>query len=273
MKDLLIGAISKLAVNDVKPWYKSARQSEFKGDIILLAYDEPEAILKEFMADGIFVIQPIHNHLNIPLVTYELNRQRFFDIWLALTQYESVYRYVISTDVRDVVFQSNPSVWLEDNIGEYDIVAGSECCKYADEPWNKKDMLSNFGPFIYEYLMKDKLVTCCGVQAGTSTAIKNLSLLIYLTAKNCYEAGDQAAINILFNTVVKAKITTFNDGFVCHCAIPFEPSRANLKKYLTDAEPVWKDGILYTNDDKQFVIVHQYNRISELNTIITERYA
>ena len=51
-------------------------------------------------------------------LTYNSNMmvhvERFFHIYNVLK--DNLYRYVITTDVKDVIFQKNPSEWLENNL-------------------------------------------------------------------------------------------------------------------------------------------------------------
>ena len=58
------------------------------------------------------------------------------------------YRYVIATDVTDVVFQSDPSVWLRSKIGDKQICASGESLPYRDEPWGNASMRNGY-PRLY----------------------------------------------------------------------------------------------------------------------------
>jgi hypothetical protein len=42
---------------------------------------------------------------------------------------------VIAVDIRHAIFQLNPTVWLDENIGEKQLVVASEGLTYGDQPW------------------------------------------------------------------------------------------------------------------------------------------
>ena len=90
-------------------------------------------------------------------LTYNSNMmvhvERFYHIYQLLK--DNLYRYVITTDVKDVVFQQNPSIWLENNFTDNDdLVFSSESMKYKDEPWGDQNLRETFGTQIYEDFKK-----------------------------------------------------------------------------------------------------------------------
>ena len=279
MTDLLIGGMHNLLKEEVEVWYKSARDSGFEGDIVLLAYNEPQQVLDSIAQDGVIIVKPEVDHLNRPntehiiprIGKFEINRLRFYDIWTILLQTD--YRYVITTDVRDVVFQSNPIPWLGKHMGEHELVVGSEGLAYGDSKYNSQDMIRNYGPFIREYLVKNSPLVCCGVLAGTARAIKETSLMMYLIATGCQDYAEQAALNIMLSNGWDAKITTFDDGYIVHCGTAFDEKFSDEWQCLTSPKPIWKDGMMYKQDGTPVVIVHQYNRIAGAVESYRARYA
>lgn len=268
IKDLLIGAIHNLPLEETQVWYKSARASGFDGDIALMVYDEPPHVIDALGKDGILVVTPTVDQFNKPnrqhihprLGRFEINRIRYYDLWTVLLQ--SNYRYVVMTDVRDVVFQSNPFAWLENNMGNHELVVGSECITYGNSSFNSADATLNFGPYILEYLLKNAPVVCCGIIAGTMKAVRETALTMYLMAEGNPDYSEQASLNVMLNNGWNANVTTLDDGFIAHCAIPFDSRFEHEWKYLTSAKPIWKDDRLTKPDGTPYVIVHQYNRIN-----------
>jgi hypothetical protein len=104
--------------------------------------------------------------------------ERFYHIYQHLKNKD--YRYVITTDVKDVIFQKNPSVWLEENLpeGHDDLVFSSESMKYKDEPWGDQNLRETFGTQIYEDF-KDNTIYNVGVLAGRGYAMKDLCMNIF----------------------------------------------------------------------------------------------
>ena len=93
-----------------------------------------------------------------------IHNLRFFHIWQLLSQFEKdgrKYDRVITTDVRDVIFQGNPTEWL-DEYQEKPIIAPSESVMYKDEGWNMKNFISGLGGVSWEYLGKELLVCNVG---------------------------------------------------------------------------------------------------------------
>ena len=66
IKDLLIGAIHNLPLEETQVWYKSARASGFDGDIALMVYDEPPHVIDALGKDGILVVTPTVDQFNKP---------------------------------------------------------------------------------------------------------------------------------------------------------------------------------------------------------------
>ena len=124
---------------------------------------------------------------------------------------------VIITDVRDVIFQNNPTVWLDEEEQEAPfrgdremliflpkkfIVLGSENMAYGDEPWNTHNMECAFGPFFIDR-MRGEPVYCAGVIAGSRDEVQGLCFNVWMTSRlmNQHVHGgggpDQAALNLI----------------------------------------------------------------------------
>jgi hypothetical protein len=79
-------------------------------------------------------------------------------------------RYVLSTDTKDIVFQLDPTTWLEQHLGDKQICVVSEGITYAQNPGNAENCRAAYGEEIAESL-KDEFVVNCGVLSGTAAAI------------------------------------------------------------------------------------------------------
>jgi hypothetical protein len=80
---------------------------------------------------------------------------------------------VITTDVRDVVFQNDPSIWLEKNLNNKHLIFGSECIAYEDEPWGTENLYHTFGPFVHSRFKKNTVYNV-GVLAGEGEYMRDL---------------------------------------------------------------------------------------------------
>jgi hypothetical protein len=139
------------------------------------------------------------------------------------------YRYIISTDVGDVVFQSNPSVWLEQNLGNttYKINAATESLKYKDEiMWGAQNMRESFGDAAYEHV-KERLIYNAGTISGDFKTIHDMFMVIYQMCQGYKTRNpDQAAYNFLLSLEPYKSLTKFNmanDGWACQIGTSYDP--------------------------------------------------
>lgn len=268
-KDLIIGAYTNYNWNQIKFWANSIDKCGFTGDKAVIVYNSDEDTVKKLSDLNFKVIVFNHDvvsknyywpHSNLVIVV-----QRFYHLFQYLNTTENSYRYVITTDVKDVVFQTNPSLWLESNIGPSDhIVASSESVKYKDEPWGNDNLQASY-PMMYEEL-KEKTIWNCGVQAGRPQALKDLWLQIWFM---CQTAGrhnpDQAAYNVLLNTIAYKKITRFvyeDEGWASQAGTSADPKKlAIFGSKLLGPSPMWNNGRSETTNGNPHCILHQYDRI------------
>ena len=112
-----------------------------------------------------------------------LFRSRFFYIWNFLSQHKNDYRFCVVTDVRDVIFQEDPTVFLKTKLHKNRMVISSEGLCYNDEPWNNNNMLEAFGPFFQEFY-GDRLIYNVGVIGGYIGEVTDTLLLLFQMSMN-----------------------------------------------------------------------------------------
>jgi hypothetical protein len=183
--------------------------------------------------------------------------------------------------VADVIFQSNPSDWLEQNLGDKKLCAAAEGLKYKDESWGINNMQKSFGPAAAAY-MADTPIYNAGVTAGTYEEYLDLCYNVNLLCNGApmyVEGGggpDQAALNLLLSLKPYKDITLYtehDDGWACQCGTTVDPSKINnFRPNLLSPEPVWKDGVMYNSKGEKYAILHQYNRVPTINSYIREKY-
>ncbi len=288
MKDIVIGAITKYNWDQVKCWVNSLDQSGFEGTKVLLCYDISYELAEELSKRNYTIFAFKKNdeekRLEYPKENWNICLERFLHIWYFLSklQNKDQYRYVIATDVGDVIFQSNPSEWLEKNIGNKKINVGSECIQYKNEEWNKQNMYLSFGPLVYEH-MQDKLVYNAGAIAGEFESFIDLCHNIFLACGGSPVnvpgggAADQSALNILLSMKHFSEITNFaksSDGWAAQLEIMANPHKIEkLKDFVTEPRLKIENGEVFTHDNKKYCIVHQYDVVPELSKHIREKYA
>ncbi len=287
MKDIVIGAITNYKWDNIKCWVNSLDQSGFDGTKILLCYNIDYDVAEELTERGYTILAFGRNDEKKSLVyqkeNFNICLERFLHIWYFLSRIKKDdYRYVIATDVGDVIFQSNPSEWLEQNLGNKKINVGSECIQYKNEDWNKQNMYLSFGPLIYES-MQDKIVHNAGAIAGEFDTFIDLCKQIYLSCGGAPihvpggGAADQAALNILINSKPYSDITNFaksEDGWAAQLEIMSNPLKIDrLKDFITEPRLKIDNNEVLTHDGKKYCIVHQYDVVPELSKFIREKYA
>lgn len=288
MKDVVIGSITNYKWDQIKCWVNSLDQSGFSGLKVMLCYNIDFEVAEELSKRGYSIFafgkDEENKKLKYNKENFNICLERFLHIWyfLGRLQNKEKYRYIIATDVGDVIFQTNPSEWLEKNIGNKEINVGSECIQYKNEEWNKQNMFLSFGPLVYES-MQDKLVYNAGAIAGKFDSFIDLCYNIFLSSGgspvNVPGGGgpDQAALNVLLSMKHFSDITNFaksQDGWAAQLEIMANPNKIEkLKDFINEPRLQIQNGEVFTYDNKKYCIVHQYDVVPELSKHIRERYA
>jgi hypothetical protein len=279
-KDLIIGCFTNYDWNKIKFWANSIDKSGFVGDKAMVIYNSDFATVNNLVKQK-FMLYAFKQDNNRQMFFYPdqfvIVVQRFLDLYNFMGQLDlTQYRYVIHTDVKDVVFQTNPSDWLSANMGDAKILASCESLAYQHEPWGNENLYYSY-PMVYEKL-KTKPIWNCGVQAGEIETMRDLWLNIYLLCKGSPMPNpDQAAYNLLLNSEPYRSITKFamsEDGWACQSGTTVDPAKIEqFKPYLLEAQPIWLNNTACTSKGVQHAVLHQYDRIPEWKAIIESRFA
>ena len=268
-KDLIIGAFTNYNYNQLKPWVESIDECGFKGDkVMVVGNHSPETLVELVKRNFILVDMP---KLNIPVHVL-----RFLAIYDYLKYAHLQYRYVVTTDVKDVYFQTNPIDWLVENLKFKKLVAGSEGMLYKDEPWGNDNLFQTYGTYVHE-LFKNNKIYNVGTIGGDAEYVKDLVFNIFTNATNRpIPIVDQAVYNVLLQTQPYKDVTLFADqwlGWACQAGTTVDPSKINaFRPYLVEKEPIFKDGKVLTSLGRPFSIVHQYDRVPEWKQFVMEKY-
>lgn len=297
-KDLIIGGASNYTWNELKYWINSIKRSGFSGDVVLVATNITKETIEKLTNEGIILSLygtkdeegNIKAHSNgAPHV------ERFFYIWNYLKDKIEEYDFVIATDTRDVVFQTNPSDWINESIftGYESLIASSEGMKYEDEPWNNQNLIEAFGPYFHNYY-KDMMIHNVGVLAGKIAQMRDLFFMIFqMSINRPIPIVDQVVYNILlqqsgFKEAVK--FTTNKDAWAVQLGTTLEavksgagdlglsvkqdPSKIILyqTKYQDEQPSLSDDGFVVNSEGNKFCIVHQYDRTHAWKDKIVARY-
>lgn len=282
-KDLIIGCFTNYDWDKIKFWANSIDKSGFTGDKAMIIYNSDFDTVQKLI-DRRFMIYAFNRDdagkkFFFP-DQFVVVVQRFLDLYRFMCGINvNDYRYVIHTDVKDVVFQRNPSDYLTELMGNHKILASCESLRYRDEPWGNENMMNSY-PMAYDRI-KDEPIWNCGVQAGDPATMRDLWLSIYLHSVSSQALTkvynpDQAAYNILLNSEPYRGITKFTmseDGWACQAGTTVDPTKIDaFRAKLLEPQPIWKDGVACTTSGKVHAVLHQYDRIPGWKPVVERTY-
>jgi len=261
---IILGCITKYLPEDIKPYVESIDQSGFLGKKVMLVYDVPQQTIDYLKSKGWELYGgELQQHIIL---------QRFRDVYKLLDNY--LDETIIWTDVKDVIFQQDPTKWIESNMKK-EIMAFSESIKLKDDPWAVVNSGTSF-PMEWEWL-QNKTSYCAGTIVGKGFALKDLFIEIYrwsMTSSNQGQLSDQAAYNVLINlNHFKENVQFVNqeEGFVTQLGTVLI-KKDEFKNVLLEPTPIYSEGNLYTQDGKEFCLIHQYDRDSKLKNEFYQKY-
>jgi hypothetical protein len=268
-KDLIIGAYS--GDNPVPPniWANSIIKSGFSGDIVLIALDtNPEVI--SLLNDRVKIV-----HKSIVNDFTDVYSQRFYHIYNYL-KLHNIYRYVIVTDVTDVIFQSDPSKFIEKNIGDKSIISNGESILIKNEKWHIDNIISGYGEGTLDEI-KDYEVQNVGVVAGKQKQVASICNKIYSMAKVCFShPADQTSYNIIIRNKPFKDITHFwgiGNGWSVNAGVIACPPRASeFDDFLIDEKPIIENDSIKNSVGQEVVVVHQYNRNNDWLKLVYKKF-
>lgn len=277
VRDLIIGCSTNYDWSKLKYWVNSINKSGFEGDKVLILMNcDKDTVAK--LTEEKFIIIGFKKDDNDNLVyqsSLPVHTERFLHIYNFLKDRD--YRYVITTDVKDVVFQKNPIEYLQKECVNKNLVFSSESIRYKDEPWGDNNLKETFGPYVYEQFKNEEIFNV-GVLAGHGYAIRDLALNIFLSCLNRpIPICDQSTFNVMISRnpyTTLCKYTRSEEGWAAQLGTTGDPSKAaQFDPLLLEAKPKLKDGVVTTSTGKEYYIVHQYDRVPNMRKVIEERFA
>ena len=277
MKDCIVGCATNYDWSKLKYWVNSINASGFEGDKVLILMNCDKDTVQKVNDAGFSIIA--FNQDGQGNLTYQsqlmVHVERFIHIYKLLK--DNLYRYVITTDVKDVIFQKNPSEWLEQNlVKEEHLVFSSESMKYKDEPWGRENLTQCYGQGIYEDF-KNNTIFNVGVLAGRGYAMRDLVLQLFL---NCINRPipivDQAVFNVMISRhpyIESSMYTASETGWACQLGTTADPSKIDsFRPYLLEPSPKMEGDKVLTSTGIEYTIVHQYDRVPEWKKVIEAKY-
>jgi hypothetical protein len=279
MKDLIIGCTTNYDWNKLKYWVNSINKSGFQGDKVMVAFNIDYETIEKLSQAGFQVILPGKPNEQAQRYEYQsslpVHVERFVHIYNYLNTHDE-YRFVITTDVKDVVFQKDPTKFLGMELPGAKLMFASESMLYKDEPWGNQNLMETFGPFFHERF-KDNIIYNVGVLAGRAESMRDLCAMIFVMSVNRpIPIVDQSTFNFMISQEPyksTARYMTSEEGWACQLGTTADPSKLEqFKPFLLEPSPTMVDGEVATSAGKVFTIVHQYDRVPEWKKVIEEKY-
>ena len=282
----IVGAVDNYDFSKIRNWLKSIVACGYTDEVILIAYRIDEATVASCKAvlPSLQIYQVDYDANGQPLAyeargkNTQVHQYRFFHFYTILRQINKEYDYVIMTDVKDCIFQLNPFRFIHDKLTDVnkDLIAPSEFMEYKNELWGNNNLLEGYGPYI-QNIFKDTEICNVGTIAGTGEIIKNMALILYLMGQYRSLPNDQCTYNILVHTLLRDR-TLFTDDympFACELGTTNDPAKSHYISKLLHPQPQidYSTGLVYNSEGKLYFLVHQWDRIPELNSIINQRYS
>ena len=277
MKDVIIGCATNYDWSKLKYWVNSINQSGFEGDKVLVLMNCDKDTVQKVTDAGFSIIA--FNQDGEGNLTYQsqlmVHVERFIHIHKLLKSND--YRYAITTDVKDVIFQKNPIEWLENNLPNGDdLIFSSESLKYKDEPWGRENITQCYGQGIYEDF-KNNTIFNVGVLAGRGYAMKDLTLQLFLNCLNRpIPIVDQAVFNVMISRHPYLRTSLYaasEDGWACQLGTTADPNKIDeFGPYLLEPLPKLENNKVVTSTGIEYTIVHQYDRNPEWKKVIEAKY-
>ena len=254
-KNLILGAIKDYGWYDIEPFFRSWKANCPNTDVVIFA----DNLLH-------WTRRQLETFPDVKIVDISCNDKLIIDVrWTFYRQYmeqaRNVYHQVLTTDVRDVIFQKNPFQAHQER-GAY-LEYATEGVSIEDTPSSNALWIKMFfGENTYLHI-KDHTVICCGTVCGTMDAMLVLARKMEeLLARSNFWGAEQAIMNYL----------------VYNKLLPFKNI---LESNIEDGNILTLSGLpnaaisgvnVLSRSGKVPALVHQYDRHQELTQLVDKAY-
>jgi hypothetical protein len=265
-KNLIIGGFTNYNANQLRPWVLSAKVhsgDDNECDVVLVYGNASNETLDWLESQGVILVPML------PVPNVPIHVLRFLSIYEYLYKHWQDYEYVVTTDVKDVYFQTDPFVFLNTR----KLVIASEGLRYKDEPWGDSNLMQTYGPYVYDKF-KDNEIFNVGTFGGLSEYVKDMVFNIFTNAINRpIPICDQAVFNVLINTQPFKDVVTQTDSWAVELGTVMDPSKIDhFRPNLIFSEPVFEDGLVKDCVGFIYPIVHQYDRVPEIKKFVEKKF-
>lgn len=277
MKDVIIGCSTNYKWDVLRYWVNSINVSGFVGDKVIILMNCDYDTAKKIEDSGFKIIsfgKDITGNLTYSQSKIPVHVERFAHIYDFLRRNE--YRYAVTTDVRDVIFQKNPIEYIENHLGDKQLIFSSESMLYKHEPWGNQNLLDTYGPYIHNKYKHNEIYNV-GVLGGRAEALRDMAISIVTAAVNRpIPICDQSTFNFMISHTPYRATCLYapsEAGWACQLGTTADPNKiAAFRPHLLGPEPRLENDCVVTNGGKRYYIVHQYDRVPSWRSILEKKY-
>jgi hypothetical protein len=268
-KNLIVGTIMHYDFDRVEPFFSSLSSTKYSGDVVLFYSGVPLWTIKLLRRKGAILIpfERSFPHLEPSLAKHAsrwadskrvhilgVHCLRYLLAYCYLNEFAQTYRHVMLTDVRDVIFQSDPfNFHISDKLCCF---TEREGLSLGQQPLNCKWVQLAFDTDTLNQL-RNKPIVCSGITIGPSNLVLAYSAKMVDLFLSAHGKGWEAATPGIDQAV--------------HNYIVYEGLLPEIEVYPNDAGPVLTLGLeesVSLNRSGRLVnkrgmvpnIVHQYDR-------------
>lgn len=258
--DLILGVFANVDMSWIENYAVSSVRCGFRGRKILLVWNLHHDVRQKLLGYGFELIDVPQG---LPGGDWHVLHKNFYEYrdklaYEFLRDRGNEFRYIFWMDIRDLVFQTDPSVWMDANLGDKKLVIATESYFIKNEACND-NWIKNIFPSDYARLREHEALNG-GTFAGTPEVLAEIFKRTYDIASKTHEIAEQAALNYIARDKDFESITVvprLSEGFaiVGYCF-------GNLPTHFwLDPNPDLRNGVLYpAGSDTPSCIVHQYDR-------------
>jgi len=228
----------------VEAYLVSIQRSGFTGRKVMICWGIRPEVKAKLIEFGFELVE-------LPSPPDSFFHARMRVCWEYLRDHYQEFRYIFWLDIKDLVLQANPSVWMEKNIGNSKIIASTECVPIQHEETNKLWAQTILGEKKYQEIKNEEVING-GTWAGESEIITEVFHQVHLGCATYSGPYPPCQININwtlrqepFKEVLS--IPRWSEGFAA-CLHPcWSPWRTPCWPYMRDPHPTLdvEDCVLY----------------------------
>ena len=237
-QDVILGVLGtqweRSRPGGVRCYLESIKRSGFSGRKIMLVWDIHPTTRADLILYGFELV-------DFPTPSEAFFKARMRVCWEYLKEHYQEFRYIFWLDVKDLVLQSDPSVWMEQRKDNKKIIASTECVTIEQEETNQLWARMILGEVKYQEIKNCEVING-GTWAGESEAMLEVFHQVHLGCET-YTGGYppcQIWINYVLHTMFKDStyIPRWSEGFAA-CLHPcWSPWRVPCWPHMHDPHPV-----------------------------------